>query len=184
MSSHSFGMHENPFTPGLTLSAEEAVRLLQSRVSASGGDGGRVFPSEACLEVHRWAGGNPVAIWSLAAAAMQRAANAGAEAVTTEHVRAAAEAGAPVPTPEDAFAASLPAAEPPADPQTEPPAPPERLSHLDPITRAWVARFLGSPEGHHQSPVLPHAPTIHEIAAAQRQRAAWTGGERSLGSLE
>src|SRR6266545_2993211 len=75
MSSHSFGMHENPFTPGLTLSADETVRLLQSRVSASGGDGERVFPTEACHEVHRWAGGNPEAIWSLAAAAMQQSAN-------------------------------------------------------------------------------------------------------------
>jgi len=177
MSSHSFGMHENPFTPGLTLSADETVRLVQSRISASGGDGERVFPTEACLEVHRRAGGDPVVIWSLAAAAMQQAAGAGALAVTGEHVRAAAGASEASASP----MAAEPPAEPAAEPHVEPTAPPEGLSHLDPSARAWVARFLGSPEAHHRGAGrLPHAPTIHEIATAHRQR----GDDGAWGSPE
>jgi sporulation related protein len=178
MASHSFGMHENPFTPGLTLSADETVRLLQSRVSASGGDGERVFPAEACLEVHRWAGGDPVAVWSLAAAAMQRAADAGSEAVTAEHVRAAAgptNENEPTASPEPAGSPGV-GEYPAADPQAEPPVPTEGLSHLDPSARAWVARFLGSPDARRPA---AQAPTIQQIASAHRQGAAWTGGERT-----
>lgn len=176
MASHSFGMHENPFTPGLTLSADETVRLLQSRVSASGGDGERVFPGEACLEVHRWAGGDPVAVWSLAAAAMQRAADAGSETVTVEHVRAAAgptNENKPTASPDPAGSPGV-GEYPAADPPAEPPVPTERLSHLDPSARAWVARFIGSPDARRPG---THTPTIQQIASTRRQGAG--GAERT-----
>ncbi len=181
MSSHSFGLREDPFALALTLSAEETVQLIQGRVSARGGDGSSLFPPETCFEIHRWAGGNPGAIWRLAAEAMRLAAEAGEVAVSANHVRVAARSTTPeaeIAVPSETSSAHATAAE--AAPAGGFHLPTEPLGHLDPGARAWVARFIGSGD-RRRAPATgpPPAPTLQEIAATQRQKAPRAGDERS-----
>jgi len=72
------------------LPAGETRRYLRHRVDAAGGDGAALFPRKSCNEVVGLTLGVPRRINALASEALRLAREAGAEAVSPEHVRAAA----------------------------------------------------------------------------------------------
>src|SRR5262245_41161438 len=181
MSNHPLGLSEDPFADRAALTVEEASRLIQDRVSASGGDGPGMFPPETCAEIHRRTRGLPDAVRELAGRAMRIAADAGQEAVSVEHVRAAADSD-----PEDgATHAREQAASAKRAPRTEPeptadattgtgdeiddvpdlPAfvasgielPTEPSPDLPPDAREWVARFIHSDDSEHPRPAATQA---------------------------
>ena len=76
--------HLNP------LSRKETRHYLHHRVGAAGGDGPHLFSRKTCAEIHARTRGVTRAINRVAAEAMRAAAAAGQDAVTPDHVRAAA----------------------------------------------------------------------------------------------
>lgn len=92
MSNHPYGLRGDPFASPATLSAKESSRLIRRRVRAFNGDGGTLFPIETCDLIHEVADGVPDRMLDLAGSALRLAASEGAPAVSTAHVRAAAEA--------------------------------------------------------------------------------------------
>src|SRR5262245_55646452 len=174
MSNHPLGLSGEPFRSPPTLSRRDAARLIRRRVSAVGGDGATLFPSDTCDEIHRLAGGIPEAMFHLAREAMRVATAAQAKSVSPAHVREAAggtpvATGANTATPDTAQSAPAPeerapeageddgvdAVEPPATVQArggEPPVisaggimlPTEPSEDLPQDARAWVSRFLPS----------------------------------------
>jgi len=173
MSNHPLGLRGEPFRSPPTLSRRDAARLIRRRVSAAGGDGPTLFPTETCDEIHRLAGGIPEAMFHLAQEAMHVASDAKARSVSPAHVREAA-GGAAVATGADASTrdvAESPAAPEESDPEVgehdadavEAPTtvqergdeasaisaggfmlPSEPSENLPQDTRAWVSRFLPS----------------------------------------
>jgi hypothetical protein len=113
MSNYPFGLRGDPFAPPATLSAKEASRLIRRRIRACNGDGGLLFPIDACDAIHAAANGVPDAVLILAGRALAIAAADKARCVTPAHVKRAEEEG--VHAPATAVAAVTPvAAEEPA----------------------------------------------------------------------
>jgi len=142
------------------LSADDTGRYIHHRVSAAGGDAATLFPPETCEEIHRQARGIPRAINTLAGQAMQNAAGQSADAVTPEHVQAAADSWLQTVTDAPAVEPQISSA-PPRDTRPKRPGknaplpagstapstfqlPTEPSETLDPDARAWVSRFIGS----------------------------------------
>lgn len=156
MSSHPFGLREDPFAAGFELSLEETQQLVQNRVSACGGDGAALFPPETCAEIHRRARGVASAALKLAEHAMLRAAGEGAPSVSPAHVRPEA-AGSP--TGAEGSSAQPPAgpsrsAMTPAAPAPHPPTPheitatspsPAEAAAHEPAQSAHHARSVSTP---------------------------------------
>jgi len=116
MSNYPFGLRGDPFVPPATLSAKEASRLIRRRIRACNGDGGLLFPIDACDAIHAAARGVPEAILMLAGCSLAIAAADKARCVTPAHVKRAAEE-APV-----AVAAAPAPASAPAEPDLPAPA--------------------------------------------------------------
>jgi septal ring-binding cell division protein DamX len=200
MSNHPLGLSGEPFISPPTLSRRDAARLIRRRVSAVGGDGATLFPTETCDEIHRLAGGIPEAMFHLAREAMQVASEAKASSVSPAHVREAA-GGAPIKAGADASTrdvaeSSMPAdetgcddaeqdhadaVETPADVQArgdEPPVisaggfmlPSEPSEHLPQDAAAWVSRFLPSQVHANPAPV--------RVARSARPRRGGHAGAR------
>jgi sporulation related protein len=91
MSNHPYGLRGDPFAPPATLSPKDASKLIRRRVRAFNGDGGALFPIDACDLIHELTGGIPDAILALAGKAMRVAAAEGASSVSPSHVRRASE---------------------------------------------------------------------------------------------
>ena len=92
------------------LNLEETERYIQHRVNVAGGDAPRVFPWEACAEVHAVTNGIPREINQICAQALLDAYVDGAASVEARHVRSAAT--------ETTFQSVLPASE--SDPRLPP----------------------------------------------------------------
>jgi cell division protein FtsN len=112
MSNYAFGLRGDPFVPPATLSAKEASRLIRRRIRACNGDGGLLFPIDACDAIHAAAKGVPDAVLMLAGRALAIAAADKARCVTPAHVKRAAEEGVPAPATAAAAAMPVEAAEP------------------------------------------------------------------------
>ena len=82
MSELSLGLRADPFVPPATLSAKEASRLIRRRIRACNGDGGLLFPIDACDAIHAAANGVPDAVLMLAGRALAIAAADKARCVT------------------------------------------------------------------------------------------------------
>jgi hypothetical protein len=119
MSNYAFGLRGDPFVPPATLSAKEASRLIRRRIRACNGDGGLLFPIDACDAIHAAAKGVPDAVLMLAGRALAIAAADKARCVTPAHVKRAAEEGVPAPATAAAAAMPVEAAEPAPPPVQE-----------------------------------------------------------------
>ncbi|HKQ58865.1 MAG TPA: AAA family ATPase, partial [Candidatus Eisenbacteria bacterium] len=73
----------------LPLSADETQRYLHHRVMVARGNGGAIFPSETCREIHSYTYGYPRDINILAGRSLERAVRENGRHVTPDHVRAA-----------------------------------------------------------------------------------------------
>ena len=135
MSNYPFGLRGDPFVPPATLSAKEASRLIRRRIRACNGDGGLLFPIEACDAIHAAANGVPDAVLMLAGRALAIAAADKARCVTAAHVKRAAEEGAHAPA--TAAAAATPVAAEAPESRREPAAePPDESRGSEPEPRS------------------------------------------------
>lgn len=166
MSTHPFGLSEDPFATGYELTLEETRQLIQNRVSACGRNGGELFPPATCAEIHRRARGTASAALKLAQHAMLRAAREGAPAVSPAHVNP--ESAEPIgakgpstPAPAGTSAPALPAA-PTKGPAAQPLAGASRPA-------AKVAAAAQPPPSVEIWATGPPA-----VAVAPRERVSWT----------
>jgi type II secretory pathway predicted ATPase ExeA len=153
------------------LNLEETQHYIQHRVTVAGGDATRIFPREACAEVHAVTNGIPREINQIGSQALLDAFVDGAPSVDPRHVRSAAN--------ETAFQSVLPAAE--ADPRLPPMpswpaavpappfAPPPRFEdEVPPLPPELVAAL---PEPTPPLPATPPAPAPAPGAALARPAA-------------
>jgi len=143
MSNYPFGLRGDPFVPPATLSAKEASRLIRRRIRACNGDGGLLYPIDACDAIHALARGVPDAVLALAGQALAVAAAEGARSVSPAHVKKAAESGtaaaaresaAAAPTPEPVAVEAEPPAAAPESPRAEKAAAPSQEPAPPPAT--------------------------------------------------
>ena len=161
------------------LNLEETARYIHHRISVAGGDAPRVFPTEACAEVHAVTNGIPREINQVCAQALLDAYVDGAPSVTPRHVRSAAQ--------ETAFQSVLPASETdprlpplPSWPAAVPPpplaAPPEpaapRTGTEASRWETWVSSLAKTPEeaGAEPEPPAPEALTLEEVQKIESPR--------------
>jgi type II secretory pathway predicted ATPase ExeA len=193
------------------LTPKETRHYLHHRASASGADGPRLFPRRTCGEIHAIAGGVPRTINTLAAEALRRARKAGVDAVTADHVRAAAavlpataRAAAPAWTAPDADASETAEAEVPgsledpddgaergeasadATPAVAPEARPEPAAAPRPAAEAAAPEPAAAPEAERPAARPPDRPAAHEPtspAAQGTERAAGPEARRATASV-
>jgi hypothetical protein len=161
------------------LNPAETEGYIHHRVGVAGGDAQRVFPAEACAEVHAVTNGIPREINQVCAQAMLDAYVDGTPAVTPKHVRSAAD--------ETSFQSVLPASETdprlpplpswpaavPAPPLAPPPEPAPTSAGTEANRwEAWVSSLSQNPHEAGPAPLPPEppAPALEEVQKIEPPR--------------